>query len=206
MIENNLIIQNNISRMSSQSEIIKEDHCMTYKCIYKTPNSFSNIIMNSDGENLTGLWFEDSRDSSNHIADYEEKNLEIFKETSKWLDLYFSGKIPDFTPKYKIENLTPFRQEVIGIMNTIPYGKTVTYNDISKIISQKRGLKRMSSQAVGGAVGWNPICIIIPCHRVVGSNGSLTGYGGGIKNKVALLRLEQNDMSKYFVPKKGTAL
>lgn len=179
---------------------------MTYKCIYKTPNSFSNIIMNSDGENLTGLWFEDSRDSSNHIADCEEKNLEIFKETSKWLDLYFSGKIPDFTPKYKIENLTPFRQEVIGIMNTIPYGKTVTYNDISKIISQKRGLKRMSSQAVGGAVGWNPICIIIPCHRVVGSNGSLTGYSGGIKNKVALLRLEQNDMSKYFVPKKGTAL
>lgn len=179
---------------------------MTYKCIYKTPNSFSNIIMNSDGENLTGLWFEDSRDSSKHIADCEEKNLEIFKETSKWLDLYFSGKIPNFTPKYKIENLTPFRQEVIDIMNTIPYGRTVTYNDISKIIAQKRGLKRMSSQAVGGAVGWNPICIIIPCHRVVGSNGSLTGYGGGIKNKVALLRLEQNDMSKYFVPKKGTAL
>ena len=91
-------------------------------------------------------------------------------------------------------------------MNSIEYGKTVTYNDISKIIAEKRGIKRMSSQAVGGAVGWNPICIIIPCHRVVGTKGSLTGYGGGIKNKVALLTLERNDMSKFFIPKRGTAL
>ena len=88
-------------------------------------------------------------------------------------------------------------------MNSIEYGKVVTYNDISKIIAKKRNLKRMSSQAVGGAVGWNPICIIIPCHRVVGTNGSLTGYGGGIKNKVALLALEKNDMSKYFIPQKN---
>ena len=87
-------------------------------------------------------------------------------------------------------------------MNTIPFGKTITYNDISKIIAEKRKIKRMSSQAVGGAVGSNPICIIIPCHRVVGTNGSLTGYGGGIKNKVALLTHEKNDISKYFVPKK----
>ena len=173
---------------------------ITYKYIYKTPNEFSNMIMNSDGENLTGLWFEDSRDSSKHIIDCEEKDLEIFRETSKWLSLYFSGKNPNFTPKYKIKNLTPFRQEVIDIMNTIEYGKVITYNNISKIIAKKRGIKRMSSQAVGGAVGWNPICIIIPCHRVVGANGSLKGYGGGIKNKVELLKLEGNDMSKYFVP------
>ena len=179
---------------------------MTYKYIYKTPNEFSNMIMNSDGENLTGLWFEDSRDSSKHIIDCEEKDLEIFRETSRWLSLYFSGKNPNFTPKYKIKNLTPFRQEVIDIMNTIEYGKVITYNNISKIIAKKRGIKRMSSQAVGGAVGWNPICIIIPCHRVVGANGSLTGYGGGIKNKVELLKLEGNDMSKYFIPKRGTAL
>ena len=91
-------------------------------------------------------------------------------------------------------------------MNSIEYGKVVTYSDISKIIAQKRNLKRMSSQAVGGAVGWNPICIIIPCHRVVGTNGSLTGYGGEIKNKVELLKLEGICMDKYFVPKKGTAL
>ena len=177
-----------------------------YKYKYKTPDSFSNMIMNSDGENLTGLWFEDSRDSAKHIIDCEEKELEIFKETCRWLDIYFRGEEPDFTPKYKISNLTPFRQEVIDIMNSIEYGKTVTYNDISKIIAEKRKIKRMSSQAVGGAVGWNPICIIIPCHRVVGTNGSLTGYGGGIKNKVALLTLERNDMSKFFIPKRGTVL
>ena len=91
-------------------------------------------------------------------------------------------------------------------MNKIEYGTTTTYNDIPKIIAKKRGTEQMSSQAVGGAVGWNPICIIVPCHRVVGTNGSLTGYGGGIKNKIALLTLEKNDMSKFFVPKKGMAL
>ena len=179
---------------------------MIYKWVYKTPKEFDDMLMNSDGECLTGLWFIGSKDDSKHIVDCEEKDLPIFKETSKWLDIYFSGKNPDFTPKYKIKNLTPFRKEVSEIMNSIPFGKTLTYNDISKIIAKKRGIKRMSSQAVGGAVGWNPICIIIPCHRVVGSNGSLTGYGGGLKNKVALLAHEQNDMSKYFVPKKQTAL
>lgn len=179
---------------------------MTYKYVYETPGNFSNMIMNSDGEYLTGLWFENSRDSSKHIIDCEEKNLEVFTETKKWLDTYFSGKNPNFTPKYKIEKLTPFRKEVIDIMNSIEYGNVVTYNDISKIIAEKRGMKRMSSQAVGGAVGWNPICIIIPCHRVVGTSGSLTGYGGGINNKIELLKLEGNDMSKYFIPKRGTAL
>lgn len=84
-------------------------------------------------------------------------------------------------------------------MNTIPYGKTITYNDISKIIATNRGINKMSSQAVGGAVGWNPICIIIPCHRVVGTNGSLTGYGGGIQNKISLLKLEGIDIKGFFV-------
>ena len=177
-----------------------------YKTIYKTPKGFSDIIINSDGEYITGLWFEGSRDSLKHKLDCEEKELPIFEETKNWLDIYFNGKEPQFTPKYKIENLTPFRKDVIDIMNNIPYGKTVTYNDISKIIAEKKGIERMSSQAVGGAVGWNPICIIIPCHRVVGSNGSLTGYGGGIRNKVKLLELEGNDMSKFFIPKRGTAL
>ena len=164
---------------------------MTYKYTYQTPENFSNMIMNSDGEYLTGLWFEGSRDSSKHIIDCEEKDLEIFKQTGKWLNIYFSGKNPDFIPKYKINNLTPFRQEVIDIMNSIEYGKVVTYSDISKIIAQKRNLKRMSSQAVGGAVGSNPICIIVPCHRVIGTNGKLVGYGGGIKNKQFLLQLEK---------------
>lgn len=179
---------------------------MTYKSTYKTPEGFTDIYMNSDGENLTGLWFEGSRDSSKHTTDCEEKELPIFKETSKWLDIYFSGKNPDFIPKYKINNLTPFRKEVIDIMNTIPFGEVLTYNDIAKTIAKDRKINKMSAQAVGGAVGWNPICIIIPCHRVVGTKGSLTGYGGGINNKVSLLKLEGNNMDKYFVPKKGTAL
>lgn len=179
---------------------------MIYKWIYKTPDGFDDMVMNSDGEYLTGLWFVGSKDAARHVSDCEKKNLPIFKETSKWLDIYFSGKNPDFIPKYKINNLTAFRKDVIDVMNLIPFGSTLTYNDIANIVAKKRGIKRMSSQAVGGAVGWNPICVIVPCHRVVGSNGSLTGYGGGIKNKVSLLRLEQNDMSKYFIPKKGTAL
>lgn len=179
---------------------------MIYKWLYKTPSEFDDILMNSDGEYLTGLCFIGSKDENKQIVNCKEKELPIFKETRKWLDIYFSGKNPDFTPKYKINNLTPFRQECVDIVNTIPFGETITYNDISKIIAEKRKIKRMSSQAVGGAVGSNPICIIIPCHRVVGTNGSLTGYGGGIKNKVALLTHEKNDISKYFVPKKGTAL
>lgn len=179
---------------------------MKYKFKYQTTNEFSNILMTSDGEYLTGLWFEGTKDSKKHETNCEEKALKIFEETSKWLDIYFSGKNPKFTPKYKIENLTPFRQEVIDIMKSIDYGSTVTYNDIAKIIAKNRGIKRMSSQAVGGAVGWNPICIIIPCHRVVGANGNLTGYGGGINNKINLLKLENNDMTKYFIPKSGTAL
>lgn len=177
---------------------------MTYQYTYKTKDGFSDIIMNSDGEYLTGLYFKGSKDLLKHKESCLEKNLPIFKKTSTWLDIYFSGKTPDFTPPYKIENITPFRKEVLDIMNTIPFGKTLTYSDISKRIEENRKIKKMSSQAVGGAVGWNPICIIIPCHRVVGVNGNLTGYGGGLQNKIALLTHEKNDMSKYFVPKGGS--
>ena len=158
---------------------------------YETPDGFSDLLMNSDGEYLTGLWFEGSADGSKHTILCEEKELPVFRETCQWLDLYFTGKNPEFTPRYKINGLTPFRQEVIEIMKTIPYGETITYGEIAAIIDKKRGLTRMSAQAVGGAVGWNPICIIIPCHRVMGANGSLTGYGGGIANKIALLAHER---------------
>lgn len=175
-----------------------------YKKTYNSP--IGTIYMKSDGEYLTGLWFDGSRDSSKHNGNFEEKDLPIFEKTIKWLDIYFNGKEPNFTPEYKIENITPFRKQVIDIMNRIPYGKTITYNDIAKEIAQAKRMNKMSAQAVGGAVGWNPICIIIPCHRVVGTNGSLTGYGGGIKNKIKLLELEKNNMSKFTVPKKGTAL
>ena len=172
---------------------------MLYKKEYNSPLGI--IYMQSDGEFLTGLWFEKSKDSFKHMEEYDEKKLPIFDLTEKWLDIYFSGDIPNFTHKYKIDNLTPFRKQVIDIMNKIPYGKTITYNDIAKEIAKNDGIKRMSAQAVGGAVGWNPICIIIPCHRVVGTNGSLTGYGGGMENKIKLLEIEKNDMSKFTVPK-----
>lgn len=170
---------------------------MSYKWKYETPKEYTDIIMHSDGESLTGLYFEGSKDLLKHEKNCKEENLLIFQETSKWLDIYFMGKAPEFIPKYKINNLTNFRKEVIDIMNTIPFGKTIAYNDIAKIIAKRHGIEKMSAQAVGGAVGWNPICIIIPCHRVIGANRALTGYGGGIKNKKALLIHEGNDISKF---------
>ena len=111
-------------------------------------------------------------------------------QTCRWLDEYFTGREPDFAPPYRIDGLTPFRSDVIDAMLKIPFGKTVTYGEIAAGIARRRGLKRMSAQAVGGAVGWNPICIIIPCHRVMGANGALVGYGGGIGNKISLLAHE----------------
>lgn len=173
-----------------------------YKCMYKTPSNFSDMIMCSDGEYLTGLWFVGSNDDLKYTGDMENKNLPIFEEVRTWLDIYFSEKNPSFTPKYKINDLTPFREEVFDIMNSISYGDVLTYNDIAKKIAKKRGIEKMSSQAVGGAVGWNPICIIVPCHRVVGANGNLTGYAGGINNKIELLKLEGNDKNRFFVNKK----
>lgn len=102
----------------------------------------------------------------------------------------FSGKQPNFTPAYTMLHLTAFRQEVMERLKAIPYGQTTTYGAIAKQIAAKKGIPRMSAQAVGGAVGWNPIGIIVPCHRVIGANGALTGYGGGLQNKIALLKLE----------------
>ena len=179
---------------------------MTYKHIYRTPNGFDDMLMNSDGEVLTGLWFIGSRDQSKHKIDCEEKDLPIFRDTCRWLDIYFSGKQPDFTPPYRIENLTPFRKEISDIMLSIPFGKTLSYGDIAAQSAKAHGIAKMSARAVGGAVGWNPLCIIVPCHRVIGSNKSITGYGGGIKNKIALLTLEGHNMADFSIPTKGTAL
>ena len=163
---------------------------MTFTKIYRTPNGFDDMVMTSDGEVLTGLRFINPQNQSKHTMDREEKDLSVFSDTKKWLDIYFSGRCPDFMPAYRIDCLTPFRKEVSDIMRSIPFGKTMTYGEIATLIAQKRGIRKMSAQAVGGAVGWNPICIIIPCHRVLGAGRSLTGYGGGIKNKIALLKLE----------------
>ena len=157
-----------------------------------------DILISSDEEYLTGLWFEGSKDSLKHNNNYIFKKSPVIEMTCKWLDIYFKGEKPDFIPKYRIDNLTSFRKEVIDIMNTISYGELITYNDIAKIIAKRRGIKKMSSQAVGGAVGWNPICIIIPCHRVVGVNNNLTGYGGEIDNKINLLDLEGINTKDFY--------
>ena len=151
------------------------------------------MIMYSDGEYLIGLRFEEAKDVNKQSVDAIEGNTQVFEDTKKWLDEYFKGNNPEFTPKYKINNLTEFRQMVIDEMLKIPYGETITYNDIAKSIAKKKNISKMSAQAVGGAVGWNPICLIIPCHRVIGTDGSLTGYGGGIENKKALLEYEKNN-------------
>ncbi len=171
---------------------------MIYFETYNSPLGL--IYLTSDGEFLTGLWFKDSKDSLKHHYNIK-KELPIFKETKKWLDLYFNGSIPNFTPRYKINNLIPFRKQVIDIMNEIPYGKVITYNDIALKIAKIKGIKKMAAQAVGGAVGWNPICIIVPCHRVIGANNNLTGYGGSFKNKIELLKIEKNDINKFIIPK-----
>ena len=152
--------------------------------------------MSSDGNALTGLWFERQKyfgaDFPKEKIVYEQKALPIFGETIRWLDLYFSGKEPDFLPELSL-NGTEFRKEVWKLLLEIPYGETVTYGEIAGKIAKKKGLLTMSAQAVGGAVGHNPISILVPCHRVVGSDGSLTGYAGGLDKKLALLTLEQKN-------------
>ena len=163
---------------------------MLFERRYETPRDFDDLWMSSDGVALTGLWFEGSRDRVKRQADYVERDLPVFRETRRWLDLYFSGRRPDFTPDFRIDGLTPFREEVLKALLAIPYGETVSYGEIAAAIAEKRG-GRMSAQAVGGAVGWNPVCIVVPCHRVVGADGSLTGYGGGVRNKALLLELEK---------------
>ncbi len=147
------------------------------------------IIMEGDGEFLTSLQFKTLNNKSDEFQ-VNKKSLQIFVETEKWLDIYFSGLKPNFTPKYKVQNASTFRQQVLELVSQIPFGSTVTYKQIAEKIKLVRGVERMSAQAIGGAVGWNPICLIIPCHRVVGSK-SLVGYGGGLDKKIELLKLEK---------------
>lgn len=177
---------------------------MTFINRFHSP--MGNITLASNGEALTGLWFDGQKYFGNNLPEEcVEKELPVFLETKRWLEVYFQGKEPDFTPSLSF-SATPFREAVWEILLLIPYGKTMTYGEISRKIAKQYGLSRMSAQAVGGAVGHNPISIIVPCHRVVGTNGSLTGYAGGIKKKIGLLTLEKVDMTTFFIPKKGTAL
>lgn len=166
---------------------------MTY--IHKYLSPLGKIITASDGKALTGLWFDGQKYFPENLAENsEEKNLPVFDDTDKWLDIYFRGEVPDFTPPLKLTG-TEFRIAVWDILRKIPYGKTMTYGEIAGIIARTRQCKSMSAQAVGGAVGHNPISLIIPCHRVLGSDGSLTGYAGGIDKKLKLLSIENIDVT-----------
>ena len=160
--------------------------------IYHTVSPLGGITAASDGQALTGLWFDGQKYYADTLSgEYEEKRLPVFEMTDRWLDVYFSGKQPDFTPPLRMRT-SAFRRAVWEILLTIPYGQTATYGEIADKIAKQRGLARMSARAVGGAVGHNAISLIIPCHRVVGADGSLTGYAGGIDRKVKLLKLEKN--------------
>ena len=171
---------------------------------YDSPLGLIEIAAGEDG--LKGVWFEGQKYFALYLdKEHEEKELPVFQDVKRWLDIYFSGKEPGFTVPIHFTG-TEFQNEVWAILYSIPYGKTMTYGEIAKKIAKEKGLEHMSAQAVGGAVGHNEISIIVPCHRVVGANGSLTGYAGGIDKKVKLLTLEKVDMSRFFVPKKGTAL
>lgn len=177
---------------------------MIYVDKYFSP--LGEITLASNGRQLTGVWFGGQKFYADNLPkDYKEQELPIFVQTKKWLDVYFSGKEPDFTLPLNMDGISPFRKRVWEIMLTIPYGKTLTYGQIAKQIEKETG-KRVSAQAVGCAVGHNSIGVVIPCHRVVGTNGSLTGYAGGIDKKVWLLTLEKVDISKFFIPACGTAL
>lgn len=167
---------------------------MKYTYHYDSP--LGGITMASDGESLSGLWFDGQKYFGAGLAADEEEQTEsgeilpVFKETKKWLDIYFDGKEPDFTPRLHLQG-SPFRMEVWEILLKIPYGKTTTYKEIAERVAAQRGIPSMSAQAVGGAVGHNPISIIVPCHRILGTDGSLTGYAGGVEKKKSLLALEQ---------------
>ena len=160
---------------------------MQYFFSYQTPDQFDDILMTSDGSYLTGLSFS----NQNNIKNLATKSLSIFQETCHWLDIYFNGQKPTFNPRYKTNEITPFRKEIQDLLLKIPFGETTTYGNLAKKLAETHHLKKMSAQAVGGAVGWNPICIIIPCHRVLGQTIKLLGMDAESKIKSPYLDLSK---------------
>ena len=161
---------------------------MDYTAHYQSP--LGGITLASDGDAIVGIWFDGQKFFAETLEEeHQEKDLPVFQDAFRWLDLYFSGEIPDFTLPLNLRG-TYFRRQVWQALLTIPYGQMVTYGDLAKRIAIQRGVAHMSSRAIGGAVGHNPIGIVIPCHRVVGSDDTLTGYAAGLKKKTKLLELE----------------
>ena len=156
---------------------------MTAICYYDSP--LGGITLAGGGDALTGLWIDGQTHFASSLGPQsEERWLPVFADACRWLDGYFAGAIPDFTPKLDLRG-TPFRRTVWQALLAIPYGETITYGELAARISCP------SARAVGGAVGRNPVSLIVPCHRVIGAGGALTGYAGGLELKEKLLRLEQ---------------
>lgn len=178
---------------------------MFYSTHYVSP--LGAITLASDGENMIGLWLDGQKYFAATVTKemMEKDDLPIFSTARNWLDRYFAGKKPAVSELPLAPKGGVFRRSVWDILCEIPYGQVTTYGEIAKKMAVRMNKEHMSSQAVGGAVGHNPISIIIPCHRVVGASGSLTGYAGGIDKKIKLLEQEGVDMSRLFVPAKGTA-
>lgn len=181
---------------------------MYYSATYQSPIGTLTLACEETGVKLVGLWMEGQKYHGGPIAEAmtQKSDVPLFDKTKRWLEDYFDGKKPNISDLPMAPIGSTFRQEVWKILCEIPYGEVITYGDIAKKMAMKQNKRSMSSQAVGGAVGHNPISIIIPCHRVVGSNGSLTGYAGGVNKKIKLLEFEGVDMSRLFVPIKGTAI
>lgn len=171
---------------------------------YDSP--IGGLTIASDGSAVCGLWFEKHKYMKESLPEPPERNDAdpVLVHLSEWLDAYFAKKRPSIGELPLAPSGSDFRKDVWMALREIPYGETVSYGELSDKIAAVRG--KCSPRCVGGAVGHNPISIVVPCHRVVGANGSLTGFGGGIAVKVKLLEHEGVDMSRFFVPKKGTAL
>lgn len=162
---------------------------MQYTSRYRSP--LGEMLLAADESGMTGLWFAGQKYFARHLdKEQVEKEIPLFTTVKQWLDVYFAGSEPDFTVPLHFTG-TAFQNEVWGILCAIPYGRTTTYSEIAKQLAARRGLPHMSARAVGGAVGHNPISILVPCHRVVGLGGHLTGYAGGLERKRCLLALEQ---------------
>jgi len=175
---------------------------------YQHPSPIGTLMMASDSENIVGLWVEGQKYFGKTVNEplVHDAHRSEFKDTAKWLDAYFYGENPPLTDVKLAPNGSEFQKCVWQELLNIPYGETTTYGEIGKKVAQIMQKHRIGGQAVGGAVGHNPVSIIIPCHRVVASSGSLTGYAGGLARKIQLLQLEGVNTGKFFVPKKGTAL
>ncbi|MCI9078259.1 MAG: methylated-DNA--[protein]-cysteine S-methyltransferase [Lachnospiraceae bacterium] len=160
--------------------------------IYYYNSPLGRITLASNGISLAGLWFDGQKYFESTIdGEKTQKYLPVFGQAEHWLDIYFSGKDPGFTPPLSMERATSFRKTVWEILLSIQFGHTMSYGEIADIIAKQRGTGSMSAQAVGGAIAHNPVSLIIPCHRVIGSDGSMTGYAGGTDKKIQLLELEK---------------